>query len=112
MSNLAVVYCIPYFPFFRQHLSCFFLSFAAGLVLICVFRKFYGLNMRKSVLARRGYWKRGICTKLSEFDFQILDIFCDNFAHPSSGVRIERTGNFAKIWHAICATPPCERPLH
>ena len=44
-----------------------------------------GFDKGESDIWRRGHWKRGICIKLSEIDFQI----CDNFAHPSSDVRNE-----------------------
>ena len=64
-----------------------------------------------SEIRRRGRWKRGICIKLSEIDFQI----CDNFAHPSSDVRNKSPANFAQIWRTICdkfaQRPLRERPL-
>ena len=59
----------------------------------------------------RGHWKRGICIKLSEIDFQIRD----KFAHPSSAVRNDIPAILRKIWRAICdkfaQRPPRERPL-
>ena len=63
----------------------------------------------KSVISRRGDWKRGICIKLSEIDSRI----CDNFALNLRTLRVmyetkyqQFCANLACNWRHLYATPP------
>ena len=68
---------------------------------------------KPSEIWRRGHWKRGICIKLSEIDFQIRD----KFATILRTLRLmyeTKYGQFPQIWRAICdkfaQRPPSRTP--
>ena len=71
-------------------------------------RHFWGFGLSQQ-FGRRGHWKRGICTKLSEIDFQIRDkvaTILRTLPLMYETRNRQFCANLARNLRQICATPP------